>query len=137
MMWLAFQVLILFYLICAYVFFFPPYVAFLFGEKPGQDKLMRTISFLLSPFFLPFIVVAWVGWGLVSVVGGVVVVFLFTWISLLVWVSARFPRGNIFKYWFKAANWVMQKVQAFLELMGVNKLFFGIPLSTWEPIKQS
>jgi|GEM_PF-2024340 len=140
MMWLAFQLFPIFagfYLIFAYAFFLPPYIVYLFGDKPFQDKLMRTISYALTPLCLPFMAIAGVGWGLVSVVGGVIVVFLFTWVSLLVWVNARFPFGKVFKAWFKAANWVLQKVQGFLELMGVKKLFFGVPLSNWEPIKQA
>ncbi len=132
-----FQILAGFYLIFAYFFFLLPYLSFLLGDKPFQDKLMRTFSFFLTPFFLPLMAIGWVGWGLVSVVGGVVLVFLFTWVSLLAWVSARFPFGKAFKTWFKAANWVLQKVQGFLELMGIKKLFFGAALSDWEPIKQS
>lgn len=131
-----FQILAGFYLIFAYSFFLLPYLFYLLGDSPFQDKLVRTISFVLTPFFLPLIAIGWIGWSLLSVFGGMVVVFLFTWVSLLVWLNARFPFGKVFKTWFGSANWVLQKVERFLEWMGIKKWFFGIPLSNWKPMKQ-
>lgn len=130
------QVVLGFYLIFAYSFFTLPFLAYVFVETHTfQEKVLRTISFVLTPVILPVLALLWIGWGLMSVFGGVFVLMLFAGISWLAWLNAHFPFGKAFKAWFKAANWVLQKVQDFLELIGVKKLFFGVPLSNFQPIE--
>ena len=78
--------------------------------------------------------VLWISWKLLSILAGILVVFLFAWVAWLAWLNARFPFGTVFKAWFKAANWLLQKVQDLLELLGVNKLLFGIPVRSLQPL---
>lgn len=110
---LTFQIMLIaggFYLLFCYPFFLIPYAAYLFQNHPAHAKLKRTVTFLLTPFLLPFLLL----WGVVSLAASVALLFLFTWVALLVWVSNRFPLGKVFQTWFRWANWVFDKIERVL-----------------------
>jgi hypothetical protein len=90
---------------------------------------MRTISSILIPPFVPFLGLVWIFWYLLSILGGVLAVIAFAQVAWLVWLNSRFPLGKVFRAWFNAANWILQKTQELLELLGVKKLLFGIPIT--------
>jgi len=123
-----------FYLIFAYSFFVLPYLFYLLSQQPWSAKVMRTVSFALTPLLLPVGALLWISWKLLSILAGILVVFLFAWVAWLAWLNAHFPFGMVFKAWFKAAIWLLQKMQDLLELLGVKKLLFGIPVRSLAPL---
>jgi hypothetical protein len=123
------------YLFLAYTFFLIPYVFYLLGKHTREEKVMQTFSLILAPLMIPFGIILWIGWGIMSILGGILVVILFSMTSWFAWLYSRFPFGKVFKAWFAAAYWVLKKVRELLERLGVKKLFFGIPLSRFEPLQ--
>ncbi|MCX7753985.1 MAG: hypothetical protein N2117_01910 [Anaerolineales bacterium] len=110
------RIIVGFYLFFCYPFFLFPYLAYIREPHPASDKMKRTVVFLLTPMFLPFLLI----WGILSVFGSVLLVFLFTWVSLLAWVYTRFPFGKVFKAWMRFGNRVFDRIQSLLP-------FFGLP----------
>lgn len=124
------------YFMLAYTFFLIPYTAYMFRKHPYQEKVMQTLAFLLAPFLIPFGGVLLVGWGIAGIIGGLLVVILFSIISWLAWLNRLFPFGRVFKAWFNAAYWVLIKIRKFLSMIGVKRILFGVPLSRFGRFQQ-
>lgn len=117
---LVFQMVLGTYLIFVYPFFFMPYLAYILGKNSPQEKFLRTLAFLLTPFLLPLMAALWISWKLVQVLFSVFVIFLFAVISILLWLNGRFPVGKLITKWFNAANWIMRSVQDLMGLLGLK-----------------
>lgn len=117
---LVFQIAFGTYLIFVYPFFFLPYLAYMLGKNSPQEKFLRTFAFLITPFVLPLMAVLWASWKLMQVLFSVFVISLFAVISILLWLNARFPVGQLITKWFNVANWIMDSVEDLLGLLGLR-----------------
>ncbi|GAB4551402.1 MAG: hypothetical protein Fur0016_07080 [Anaerolineales bacterium] len=55
-----------------------------------------------------------------QVLFSVFVISLFAVISILLWLNARFPVGQLITKWFNVANWIMDSVEDLLGLLGLR-----------------
>jgi hypothetical protein len=117
---LVFQIVLGTYLTFVYPFFLIPYLAYILGKNSAQEKFLRTLAFLLTPFLLPLMAVLWVSWKLVQVLFSVFVIFVLAVISILLWLNGRFSTGKLITKWFNAANWIMRSVQDLMGLLGLK-----------------
>lgn len=110
-------------------------IPYLFGQHAGIDKVFYIFGYLFGPIILPVGLGLYFGWKLLSILFGMVVLILFSIVSWFYCLYAHLPFGGGTKGLLKITGFLLEKIRAFMERLGIKQLFAGSPPRQLKPIQ--
>ena len=116
MLFLVFQIFLVFYLLFFYAFLAPALLGFIIEKHAVSQKGLQVLAFVAAPLLLPF--------GLAAVLMIAILVLGFMLCAFpIYWLKTHFPFGKVFKAWYRISTNLLTRIRGPLEaLLGLNFL---------------